>query len=112
MALFKEKAKAHIKEVNGRKVNVPASAATKRDWQDLFRMTQFCHPKFYLFLEGQKFSDLKKKVCLLSRYGFKNPEIAILTKAHVKSISNARMLMANLFGLESTALLDDYLRGI
>ena len=112
LALFKEKAKAHIKEVNGRKVNVPASAATKRDWQELFRMTQFCHPKFYLFLEGQKFSDLKKKVCLLSRYGFKNPEIAILTKAHVKSISNARMLMANLFGLESTALLDDYLRGI
>ena len=112
LARFHEIAKAHVREEHGRKVNVPARTAKKSEWLQLTQMTQFCHPSFFIFVKGHKLSELKMRVCLLSRFGFKNPEIATLTGANVKSISNARMQLANIFGLDATSLLDDYLSKI
>ena len=102
--------KRHI-ETNGERIKtIPQRKATEKEWLQLRRYTRLYYPKFYHFLQEHKMSELEFKVCLLSRYGFKNAEMAVLTSSRNQSISNARKILAeNLFGLNSAYELNKHL---
>ena len=102
--------KAHFEEKGKEIKSIPARKASEYEWELLTRHTRISQPKFYLFLNEQKLSDLEFKVCLLVRFGFKNPEIATLTGSNNQSISNVRKRLAQtLFGLNSAYELDSHL---
>jgi len=90
--------------------NVPR-AATSEEWETLIDTIRGNHPVFYYFVQKQEFSDLKRKVCILSYLGFDSSLIAILTNANKGSISNARKSLAQeLFHLNSARELNGHLR--
>ena len=92
---------------------IKARAANSDEWQELIEAIRLCHPSFYLFIQKHKLSSLKSKVCILTRYGFDNQEIATLSGANAGSVPNARTSLAKtLFGLDSARELDSHLQDI
>ena len=105
--------KSHFEgDKNGRQ-SIPPRKASEHEWKSISLHTRIADPSFYLFISEHKLSDLERKVCLLVKYGFKNPEIATLTGSHKHSLSNARRSLAhNLFGLSSAYDLDKQIANI
>ena len=100
----------HFEDTGKGFLSIPPRDASDHEWDLLSRHTRIAHPTFYLFVNEHKLSDLEYKVCLLVRYGFKNPEIAILTASNKRGISNVRKSIAKeLFDLKSAHELDDQL---
>jgi len=105
--------KSHFEEDKNGFKSIPPRKASDHEWELLSQHTRIAHPTFYLFINEHRLSDLEFKVCLLVRYGFKNPEIAILTASNKRGISNVRKSIAeDLFGLDSALGLDDQLSQI
>ncbi len=102
--------KSHFEEDKNGFKSIPPRKASDHEWELLTQHTRIAHPTFYLFISERRLSDLEFKVCLLVRFGFKNPEIAILTASNKRGISNVRKSIAeDLFGLDSALGLDDQL---
>ena len=113
MKLFHEISRPHFEQKEGGRMKTDSRPSSSQEWEELVEMIRVCHPQFYLFIMKQKLSKLKFKVCILSRYGFDNAQIATLTGAHIGSIPNARTALAKeLFGLNGASDLDHHLREI
>lgn len=113
MKHFHQIAHPHFEVIGELRRKIDARAATTAEWDELIEAIRLCHPSFYLFIKEQKLSSLKSKLCILSRLGFDNQEIATLADAKIGSVNNARTSLAkDKFKLKSTLELDLYLRNI
>ena len=102
--------KLHFDESSDGMKQIHPRKASNIEWDKLNQHTRITHPGFFLAITERKLSELEFKVCLLVRYGFKNPEISTLTGANKRSISNVRKKLAVLlFGSDSARDLDNHL---
>ena len=94
----------------GRRTLSKGRALSQKEWSDIVDYTQSYHPHFLLFLYQHKLSELKLKVCILTRLGLDNQSIATLLDVSMGSIYNTRTALAReLFGLASARDLDKHL---
>lgn len=88
-------------------------SASTEEWEQMLEMVQECHPRLYLILKESLLTDAQLKVCILSRYGFTNEEMAILIPLDIKTVSNIRTKLAKeTFHLTSAYDLNKYLISI
>lgn len=89
---------------------VRSRCATNEEWDQMLEMFQECRPDLYLFLKEAQLTRTSMKICILSRYGFKNSDISTLTDLDVKYVSNARRKLAKeTFHLNSAYELNRFL---
>lgn len=103
----------YSKDRHGIISTIPSRCATNEEWDQMLDMFQECRPYLYLLLKESKLTDALMKVCILSRYGFKNPDISTLTGLETKYVTNIRTKLAKeIFHLNSAYELNKYLIGI
>lgn len=103
-------AKSHVIEKDGHRRLVSGRKLTQDEWEQLLEMTKENYKRLYLCMNESKLTDMQYKVCLLSRYGFKNQEIAVLIQTSTKTVSNIRTYLAkDIFKLGGAYELDAYL---
>ena len=84
--------------------------ASTEEWQQIMEMVKECHPQLYLTLKEVRLSEMMIKICVLSRYGFNNADISILTGLDIKYVSNVRSKIAKeTFKLRSAYELNQHL---
>ena len=82
------------KDNNGVIEFVPGKCASAEEWEQMMEMVKECHPQLYLTLKEARLSEVLIKICLLSRYGFSNADISVLTDLDIKYVSNVRSKLA------------------
>ena len=89
---------------------IPGRCATSEEWDLMLEMFQECRPQLYVFLKEAQLTGNSMKICILSRYGFKNSDISTLTDLDIKYVSNARRKLAKeTFHLRSAYELNKFL---
>ena len=106
-------AKPHLENnEKGQSRRVGAREASEEEWNQLIEMVRLYYPRFYVHLMEHSLSDLRLRVCILSRLGFENKDIVTLAKSSKQSVGNARTTLAKVFDLTSTKELNDYLKNL
>ena len=82
------------KDNNGVIDFIPGRCASAEEWEQMMEMVKECHPQLYLTLKEARLSEVLIKICLLSRYGFSNADISVLTDLDIKYVSNVRSKLA------------------
>ena len=111
---FQNIAKSHGQKGAGRKITFEDGRnASTKEWEQMLEMVQESHPRLYLVLKETTLTETQLKVCLLSRYGFNNEEMATLIPLDIKTVSNIRTKLAKeTFHLNSAYDLNKYLISI